>query len=80
MPSGFPKWGSGSGPPHHREHYPISTSTAVRKIQLRPARARDLNTTLPNLPGCSGITFQLAYAAKHVGEIDRREEAHAPAG
>jgi hypothetical protein len=37
-------------------------------------------TTLPNLPSCKGITFQLAYAANPVGEIDHREEAHAPAG
>jgi hypothetical protein len=35
-------------------------------------------TALPNLPSCKGI--KLAYAAKHVGEIDHREEARAPAG
>jgi hypothetical protein len=37
-------------------------------------------TALPNLPSCKGITIQLAYATKHVGEIDHREEARAPAG
>jgi hypothetical protein len=26
-----------------------------------------------------GITFELAHAARHVGEIDHLEEAHAPA-
>jgi hypothetical protein len=29
---------------------------------------------------CKGITFELAHAAKHVGEIDNLEEAHAAAG
>ena len=37
-------------------------------------------TALPNLPFCKGITFQLAYSANPVGEIDHREEAHAPVG
>jgi hypothetical protein len=26
---------------------------------------------------CKGISFELAHAAKHVGEIDHLEEAHA---
>jgi len=29
---------------------------------------------------CKGIRFELAHAAKDVGEIDQLEEAHAPAG
>ena len=34
----------------------------------------------PTCRHCKGITFELAHAAKHVGEIDHLEEAHAPAG
>ncbi|HEY1431956.1 MAG TPA: hypothetical protein VGF39_10075 [Stellaceae bacterium] len=33
----------------------------------------------PTCRHCKGITFELAHAAKHVGEIDHFEEAHAPA-
>jgi hypothetical protein len=29
---------------------------------------------------CKGISFELAHAAKHVGEIDHLEEANATAG
>ena len=29
---------------------------------------------------CKGIRFELAHAARHVGEVDQLEEAHAPAG
>ena len=29
---------------------------------------------------CKGVTFEVAHAAKHVGEIDHLEEAHAPVG
>jgi hypothetical protein len=29
---------------------------------------------------CKGISFELAHAAKHVGEIDHLEETHATAG
>jgi hypothetical protein len=50
-----------------RKHTDMSHEVAVTR------------TALPNLPDCKSITFQLAYAAKHVGEIDHREEAHAPA-
>jgi hypothetical protein len=34
----------------------------------------------PTCRHCKGITFELAHAAKHVGEIDHLEEAHASAG
>jgi hypothetical protein len=34
----------------------------------------------PTCRHCKGITFELAHAARHVGEIDNLEEAHAPAG
>jgi len=34
----------------------------------------------PTCRHCKGISFELAHAAKHVGEIDHLEEAHAPAG
>ena len=27
---------------------------------------------------CKGVTFETAHPAKHVGEIDHLEEAHAP--
>jgi hypothetical protein len=33
----------------------------------------------PTCRHCKGISFDLAHAAKHVGEIDHLEEAHAPA-
>ena len=33
----------------------------------------------PTCRHCKGITFELAHAARHVGEIDHLEEAHAPA-
>src|SRR5215813_2517613 len=33
----------------------------------------------PTCRHCDGISFQLAHAAKYVGEIDHLEEAHAPA-
>lgn len=33
----------------------------------------------PTCRHCKGIRFQLSHAAKHVGEIDHLEEAHAPA-
>ena len=31
----------------------------------------------PTCRHCKGVSFELAHAAKHVGEIDQ-EEAHAP--
>ena len=34
----------------------------------------------PTCRHCKGISFELAHAARHVGEIDHLEEAHAPAG
>src|SRR5689334_16961428 len=34
----------------------------------------------PTCRHCKGVRFELAHAAKHVGEIDHLEEAHAPAG
>ena len=34
----------------------------------------------PTCRHCKGIRFELSHAAKHVGEIDHLEEAHAPAG
>jgi hypothetical protein len=34
----------------------------------------------PTCRHCKGITFELAHAAKHVGEIDHLQEEHAPAG
>jgi YjzC-like protein len=34
----------------------------------------------PTCRHCKGISFELAHAAKHVGEIDHLEEVHAPAG
>jgi hypothetical protein len=34
----------------------------------------------PTRRHCKGVTFELAHAAKNVGEIDHLEEAHAPAG
>jgi hypothetical protein len=34
----------------------------------------------PTCRHCKAITFELAHAAKHVGEIAHLEEAHAPAG
>jgi hypothetical protein len=34
----------------------------------------------PTCRHCKGISFQLAHAARHVGEIDHLDEAHAPAG
>src|SRR5438132_7032810 len=33
----------------------------------------------PTCRHCKGISFELAHAARHVGEIDHLEEAHAPA-
>ena len=33
----------------------------------------------PTCRHCKGISFELAHAAKHVGEIDHLDEAHAPA-
>ena len=33
----------------------------------------------PTCRHCKGITFELAHAARHVGEIDQLQEAHAPA-
>jgi hypothetical protein len=33
----------------------------------------------PTCRHCKGVSFELAHAAKHVGEIDHLEEAHAPA-
>jgi hypothetical protein len=32
----------------------------------------------PTCRHCKGVSFELAHAAKHVGEIDHLEEAHAP--
>jgi hypothetical protein len=32
----------------------------------------------PTCRHCKGVRFELAHAAKHVGEIDHLEEAHAP--
>jgi hypothetical protein len=34
---------------------------------------------IPTSRHCKGVTFEVAHAAKHVGEIDHLEEAHAPA-
>jgi len=34
----------------------------------------------PTCRHCKGIRFELAHAAKHVGEAGQLEEAHAPAG
>jgi hypothetical protein len=34
----------------------------------------------PTCRHCKGIRFELAHAAKHGGEVDQLEEAHAPAG
>jgi hypothetical protein len=33
----------------------------------------------PTCRHCKDISFELAHAARHVGEIDHLEEAHAPA-
>jgi YjzC-like protein len=33
----------------------------------------------PTCRHCKGVSFELAHAAKHVGEIDHLEEALAPA-
>jgi hypothetical protein len=33
----------------------------------------------PTCRHCKGVRFELAHAARHVGEIDHLEEAHAPA-
>jgi hypothetical protein len=33
----------------------------------------------PTCRHCKGISFELAHAAKHVGEIDHLKEANAPA-
>ena len=33
----------------------------------------------PTCRHCKGIRFELGHAARHVGEIDHLEEAHAPA-
>jgi hypothetical protein len=35
---------------------------------------------IPTSRHCKGVTFEVAHAAKHVGEIDHIEEAHAPVG
>ena len=32
----------------------------------------------PTCRHCKGICFELAHAARHVGEIEHLEEAHAP--
>jgi hypothetical protein len=32
----------------------------------------------PTCRHCKGVRFELAHAARHVGEIDHFEEAHAP--
>jgi hypothetical protein len=34
----------------------------------------------PTCRHCTSIRFELAHAAKHVGEVDQLEEAQAPAG
>ena len=34
----------------------------------------------PTCRHCKGISFELAHAARHVGEIGHLEEVHAPAG
>ena len=34
----------------------------------------------PTCRHCKGVTFEVAHAAKHVGEIDHLEEARAPVG
>jgi hypothetical protein len=34
----------------------------------------------PTCRHCKGILFELAHAARHVGEVDQLEETHAPAG
>jgi hypothetical protein len=53
---------------------------AEREHTDMPHEVAVTRTALPNLPFCKGITFQLAYSANPVGEIDDREEAHATAG
>jgi hypothetical protein len=53
---------------------------AGREHTDMPQEVAVTRTALPNLPFCKGITFQLAYSANPVDEIDHRQEAHASAG
>jgi hypothetical protein len=64
----------------------IVPQSGVYKITHDPLHADMLHEVTVikgrRVPTCrhgKGITFELAYAAKHVGEIDQLQEAHAPA-
>jgi len=45
-----------------------------------PRISEESGRRFPTCRHCKGIRFELAHAAKHVGEIDHLEEAHAQAG
>ena len=61
----------------------IVPQSGVYKITRDPVHA-DMPHEVTVIRGrrfpSKGITFELAYAAKHVGQIDHLQEAHAPAG
>jgi hypothetical protein len=58
----------------------ILPQSGIYKITHDPAHA-DMPHEVTVIKGrrCKGISFQLAHAARHVGEIEHLEEAHAPA-
>jgi len=65
----------------------IVPQSGVYKVTHDPVHADILHEVtvirgrrFPTCRHCKGITFELAHAAKHVGEIDHLQEEHAPAG
>jgi hypothetical protein len=73
--------------PQHLDTSPaVSALLAFRSAVDDPAHA-DMphevtvikGQRFPTCRHCKGVSFELAHAAKHVGEIDHLEEAHAPA-
>jgi hypothetical protein len=59
--------------------YPQLWDGVRRMYRARAAAALPEGRRFPTCRHCKGISFELAHAAKHVGEIDYLEEAHAPA-
>jgi hypothetical protein len=53
-------------------HDPVHSDILHKVTVIRGRR-------FPTCRHCKGITFELAHAAKHVGEIDHLQEEHAPA-
>jgi hypothetical protein len=74
--------------------HPPAKPCATRTLQYRPGEIVPQSGIYTDMPHevtvikgrrfptcrhCKGISFELSHAAKHVGEIDHLEEAHAPA-